>query len=404
MLSFLSAGLLIFPGCNDRERDSLSESYPTVVQPPPQAGAPEIRVALLKDASSVRVSAPAGGARIVLNGQPWRRLAPGTGVTIGTSGPTLLLEGQPVQTSSVRFESSAPDEGLKLNDHESASALNISRLPGRPGLLAVAHLNLEEYLAGVLAGEVPYNRWHPEALKTQAVVSRTFALFEVRAHAKDLYDVESTIMSQVFTPGQKSIPVLNAATSATRGQVLTSAGAIFPAYFHSTCGGETAPAAGIFPEFAHVRPLGGTVCPYCRQSPSYRWSATFSKEQIATKLRGSIPSLGRIDSIVFMDSRGPIGAPASELRRASTVQIRHTNGVTNMQGNAFRLAVSPRDLKSLLVGQVVESGDSISIAGGGYGHGVGLCQYGSQGMATSGQPYTSILGFYYPGATLTRMY
>lgn len=400
-------GLLALPACNDRERDSRTESYRPAQPVPPSvtvsSSTPEVRVAMFKDAPSLRVSAPLSGARIVLNGQPWRKLAPGTAVTVTFSGATLVLEGQPVQAANVRFESSIPSEALKLNDRETASALSISR-GSRPGLLAIAHLNLEEYLAGVLAGEVPYDRWHPEALKAQAVVSRTFALYEIRGHSNDPYDVESTIMSQVFRGGYKNIPVLNTAISATRGQVLTSGGTLFPAYFHSTCGGETAPAAGIFPDFAGVRPLSGTVCPYCKQSPSYRWNATFSKEQIAGKLRVQFPSMGKIESIAFLDSRGQIGAPGAAPRRAASVQVRHSNGTTNMQGNAFRLAVSPKDLKSLLFGQIVDSGDSITISGGGFGHGVGMCQYGSQGMALTGQPYTSILGFYFPGATLTRMY
>src|SRR6185436_1645409 len=114
-----------------------------------------------------------------------------------------------------------------------------------------------------------------------------------------------------------------------------------------------------------------------RQSPSYRWNASFSKEQIAAKLRPQHPGMGRIESITFSDANGPIGASATDLRRATSVTIRHSGGTTTMQGNAFRLAVSPRDLKSLLFGQVVDSGDIISISGGGYGHGVGMCQYGS---------------------------
>jgi len=379
----------------------------TVPSAPPSnssSGAvPEIRVALLKDAPSLRIVAPAAGARIVLNGQPWRKLVAGATVNVTLSGPAILLEGQPVNAASVRFEALSSDESLKINDRDTAPFVSISKPGNRPGLLAIAQLNMEEYLTGVLAGEVPYERWHPEALKTQAVVSRTFALYELRGHAGEAYDVDSTIMSQVFRPGFRNIPSLNAAVQATRGQVLTSGGQLFPAYFHSTCGGQTAPAAGVFPEFGGVKPLCGVNCPYCKQSPSYRWSATFSKEQIAAKLRAQYPTMGKIESIAFMDSRGQIGA-SPEMRRVLTVTITHSNGVTSMQGNAFRLAVSPKELKSLLFGQIVDSGDTLSISGGGFGHGVGLCQYGSQGMAQAGQPYTSILGFYFPGAALTRMY
>ena len=95
---------------------------------------------------------------------------------------------------------------------------------------------------------------------------------------------------------------------------------------------------------------------------------------------------------------------AGDMRRVQSVSIKHSNGVSQMQGNAFRLAVGPKDLKSLLFGQVIDRGDALEIAGGGFGHGVGLCQYGMEGMAAAGQPYVNILGTYFPSAALTRIY
>ncbi len=412
------AALVLLPSCKDH--DTRPEPYapatvPVVLAPPsqalpppaPTAGSrvPEIRVAISKDAQSLRLTAPASGARIVLNGQPWRKLAAGAAVNITYSGATILLEGQPAGASSVRFESLAPDDALRLNDRDASGTLTVSHPSGRAGLLAVALLNLDEYLAGVLAGEVPYDRWHPEALRAQAVVSRTFAMYEMRGRTGDLYDVESTVMSQVFKSGYKSVPALMTAVLSTRGLALTSGGALFPAYFHSTCGGHTEAAAGIFPEFAGVKPLCGVTCPYCTQSPSYRWRASFSKEQIAAKLRTQIPNIGTIESISFADSKGiPVGNTSADLRRVQVVSIKHSNGVSQLQGNAFRLAVGPKELKSLLFGQVIDRGDTLDFGGGGFGHGVGLCQYGMEGMAAAGQPYTNILGFYYPGAALTRVY
>ena len=418
------ASLLLLPACKDRDShtepfppstDPIVVTSPSSVMPMPviepsspltvASSVPTIRVAVLKDAPSIRLAVPLSGARIVLNGQPWRKLVAGSVVNVTAAGTAILLEGQPTGATSVRFESTVPDEALKLNDRDAAGSVTVSRPASRAGLLAVAQLGLEEYLAGVLAGEVPYDRWHPEALKAQAVVSRTFALFEMRGHAGEPYDVECTVMSQVFRSGYKNVPALMTAVQSTRGQALTSGGAIFSAYFHSTCGGHTEAAAGVFPEFAGVKPLCGVACPYCGQSPSYRWRALFTKEQIAAKLRTQISNLGTIESISFADARGvPISGSASDMRRVQTVSIKHSNGISQMQGNAFRLAVGPKELKSLLFGQIVDRGDAIEISGGGFGHGVGLCQYGMEGMAAAGQPYVNILGFYYPSAALTRIY
>lgn len=427
----LVAALLLLPSCN--HHDSHTEPFPPpnepyVVHSPaipasiPMTGPsslpasipiapsnvstiPTIRVAVLKDAQAIKLSAPASGARIILNGQPWKKLEAGTTVNVTFSGSTMLLEGQSTNAASVRFESLISDEGLRLNDRDSAGIVTMTHPASRAGILAVAQLNIEEYLAGVLAGEVPYDRWHPEALKAQAVVSRTYALSEMRGRSADAYDVECTVMSQVFRSGFKNVPALYAAIQATRGQVLTSNGVIFPAYFHSTCGGHTEAAAGIFPEVATIKPLCGVNCPFCMQSPAYRWKASFTKDAIAAKLKTQIPAIGKIEAISFSDAKGaPIGASPADMRRVQTVSIKHSNGVSQMQGNAFRLAVGPKELKSLLVGQIEDRGDSIEINGGGFGHGVGLCQYGMEGMAATGQQYINILGLYFPGAALTRVY
>lgn len=422
-LKFPAVALLfvLLSGCNkDRDRYEYSPPPPPpiIVQPsnayvPPTVPGvatngtqPEIRVAVQKDATSIRIGAPSSGAKIVVNGTPWKQLPANAIVNVTYANGSLALEGQPVSGNSIRFDTFSPDAFIKVADKDASTMVVVSHPPSRTGLLAVALLNMEDYLTGVLAGEVPYDRWHPEAMKAQAIVSRTFALYEIKARSGDTYDVDSTMMSQVFKGANfRSVPALTTAVNATRGMVLTSGGAMFPAYFHSTCGGHTEAAGGIFPDHAGVRPLGGVKCPYCTISPSYRWRASYTKESIAVKLREKIPTLGKIESLTFSDAKGaPVGDPGSEPRRAQTVTIKHSAGTSTMQGNVFRLAVGPAALKSLLFVSVSDKGDSLDISGGGYGHGVGLCQYGSQGMAQSGEPYLRILGLYFPGAALTKMY
>src|SRR6185295_491441 len=115
----LIPALLLLPACNNRDREGPTEPFPPtptqptytsaapVLTPPPTMSfgtVPEVRVALIKDATTVKVAAPGGGAKIVLNGQPWRKLAPNTAVTVSFAGPSLFLEGQPANASSVRFE------------------------------------------------------------------------------------------------------------------------------------------------------------------------------------------------------------------------------------------------------------------------------------------------------------
>jgi stage II sporulation protein D len=86
------------------------------------------------------------------------------------------------------------------------------------------------------------------------------------------------------------------------------------------------------------------------------------------------------------------------------VKVHHSGGILSLQGNAFRLAAGPKELKSLSFETITERGDAIEITGAGFGHGVGLCQWGSQGLAQTGYGYAQILGKYFPGAELTKAY
>jgi stage II sporulation protein D len=376
------------------------------------AGAPRVRVAVLKDIPSAQISCASGAVRVSrLDGQVVKVLPAGAATQVMLAASGLVLDGaESVGASGVCFESTSGGP-VMVNGREVAPRVVIHHAPGRPGLLAVAQLNLEEYLIGVLAGEVPYDRWHAEALKAQAVASRSYALFQMQRSSGELYDVESTVLSQVYRSGYQGNSILNAAVGATRGLVLTSNGNTFPAYFHSTCGGRTEAAAYVFPEYGQVAALRGAACRFCSQSPSFRWQWTMNKTTLSERLRQAGRDVGRIVSVTFLDAAGavvppPSGAraPQGELRRAATVVIQHSGGTLRMQGNQFRIAVSAKELKSLLFEQVLDRGEDLAISGGGFGHGVGLCQYGAEGMAAAGYNYPQILGNYYPGAALKRMY
>jgi stage II sporulation protein D len=386
----------------------------------PDTSAPEIRVAIFKDVPSLKVTAAFADARMTNGaGQELLLLPNGGGVQIDSGlnmssiGPIAVTSGaQGTPDGTIRIESTSP---IKINGQDVASKVTLVRSSsGKSGVTAIARLDIEEYLYGVLAGEVPFERWHPEALKAQAIASRTYAYFQIKNNAAEPYDVESTVMSQVFRSGYKDNPILSAAITSTRGLILTQNGQPISAYFHSTCGGRTENGMSVFPDQPQARALHGIACPYCTQSPNYRWKWIIGKDGLTEKLRSSCPKppMGIVRSVEFMDAAGPIPTltPATAttsdgtMRRATMVRINHMYGSFEMTGNAFRLAVGARDLKSLLIAQVIDKVQAIEVNGGGFGHGVGMCQFGSQGMALAGQKYPTILGMYYQGCALTRMY
>jgi stage II sporulation protein D len=359
-----------------------------------------IRVAVEKNAASVRIGAPAGASIRTPDGRELRRIAPGAVATFSPAAAGIGVDGQQLSPGDTLLVDALDGRALSLDGNDLAPGITILR-PRSNGLHAIARLGLEEYLGGVLAGEVPYQSWHPEAMKAQAITSRTFAIFQLRRNAAQPYDVESTVMSQVFKPGTRDIPKIAAAVEGTRGMVLTNDGQVFCAYFHSTCGSHTEPGQLVFPDAPAIGPLRGVPCNYCAQSPAYRWKCQLSKSALEPKLHAAFPSVSGITRFEFLNAEG---RTVRQYERVCLVNVHHRGGVQQIQGNQFRLLAGPRDLKSLSFESIAERGDVIEIAGAGYGHGVGLCQWGSQGLGQAGFTSTQILGKYFPGAELTRVY
>ncbi|HEY3323940.1 MAG TPA: SpoIID/LytB domain-containing protein [Planctomycetota bacterium] len=416
-------GLVCLISCKNCDRTA---SSPTVRQPAreltvenPQAhpastaplaaataGEPIIRVAVLKDAPAAHLTVGSAEARVVgPTGQDIEHLPAGFEFDVSVTGRGLAINGSALNEADIRIESTAPAIALRLAGQEVAPTLRVTLT--RAGVLnIVAQLRLEEYLCGVLAGEVPFDRWHAEALKAQAITSRSYAYYQMRKNSAEAYDVESTVMSQVFRSGYRNNPILTAAVNSTRGLILTNNGQPFSAYFHSTCGGHTDPSRSVFPDREAARPFAPVTCGFCNQSPAYRWKLILDKRTLEQKLANQFSGAQHLAAVEFIDvNNQPIGPEAGMLRRVGTVVLRKTDGSSSkIVANQFRLAVGAKDLKSMAFEQVVDRGAAIEFSGGGFGHGAGLCQWGSQGMAQAGYTHMQILGRYYAGAGVTRLY
>ena len=393
--------VLVLCGCQEDSRTPVSPPTLASIGLPPPAiqRVPEIRVAVLRNALSARIGSGNAMARVFGPSGEAKVLAANSSVLVAANASGILIDGVQVVTgTTLRIESASAGEPLRVGAQEAAPKVVVHLAAG--GLTIIAHVDMEEYLAGVLAGEVP-ERWHAEALKAQAIASRSYACYQAKKNTAELYDVDNTVMSQVFRPGARHNPVLDAAVGGTRGLILTDHGALFPAYFHSTCGGHTADVASVFPEQANIGPLKGAPCSFCTASPSYRWKCTLNKEAVTQKLKSSYApaqNMGLLTGLEFVDASGRNSGRATQVRAHSK------GGTVIVPGNQFRLLSGARDLKSLWIEQVADKGDVLEISGRGYGHGVGLCQYGAEGMAAAGHTYPQILGLYYPGADLKKMY
>ena len=282
--------------------------------------------------------------------------------------------------------------------------------PGEADIEAVNALNLEAYLAGVVASEVPA-RAALEALKAQAVACRTYALYSLRlAERQGRRGIFSAGPSfQVYRGLETEHPRVLEALEETRGEVLTYLGRLFRSYFHSACGGQTARACLVFDE-PDIPPLGGVSCGGgCDSSRRARWSSVLTRSDLDRAVRREVArrhrklALGRVRGVEVAET-GPDG-------RVRYVRVNHELGSFEWNADRFRRAVEavkPGRIHStyfrILTHSAGRTGeDGVVVEGRGWGHGVGLCQFGCMKRGRE-QGYREVLALYYPKSAIRKAY
>lgn len=284
-------------------------------------------------------------------------------------------------------------------------SLRLSRtlVGGKPTLRAIARMGIETYLLGVVPNEMRTD-WPLEALRAQAIASRTYALYYTKVRAKKDYDVTSSVMSQVWRPSPVVNPRILMAVNSTRGVVLTENYRLFPSYFHAQCGGETTDARNVFTRVP-VTALSGAKCPFCmrRQGP-YTWRLALPRDEVTELLRNE---LGISGCVVGIRLFGENGQPLDTMQRVTRVELSMESGARLvLSAEDFRRALGREKERLASTWFMVEAkGGEWIFTGRGHGHGVGLCQHGAKFLAeTEGYSYESILRHYYPGVILVRLW
>lgn len=277
-----------------------------------------------------------------------------------------------------------------------------------PGRL-INVVDIETYLASVVASELQRG-FHPEAFRAQAIAARTYAWYQKQTAAPETsWDVRATPSSQVYlgVDREDKVPEAVEAVRQTRGVVCTWASPrgqrIFCAYYSSTCGGCTQPAWSVRNEPAIPPLAGGVVCDYCRDSPTYRWpSVRIGKDTITERLREVYPRFASIGPIENLEEIDPL--PCGRPTRIALIDGEGRS--IELEAENFRLAVNPSGMliKSSWFEPVVDETSITLTNGRGFGHGMGLCQYGAEGLARAGANSGRILRHYYPTTRLIRAY
>ncbi|MHB2150259.1 SpoIID/LytB domain-containing protein [Calditrichota bacterium LG25] len=291
----------------------------------------------------------------------------------------------------------------------------ILMLDDQQNILLINQIDLEEYLKTVLVGEMPSNKdSYFEALKAQAICARTYALKRMKKNADKPFHVYSDVRDQVYASLKRQTRLASAAVQATRGVVLMYKDRFARTYFHSTCGGMLEDITNYW---------GGDSIPYlksrkdivghqfaCQPSPHFRWQKTFSFKQIDSLFqikfhKPGMPSNPQ-DTIALHLTLKVLQRTSSGRVKSLEISYADTSVVlNNFSIRKFFSLPGKGALPSLLFKMQAVNDSTLLISGAGYGHGVGMCQWGALNMSEQGFKYYDILvNQYFPGTYLKEIY
>lgn len=271
---------------------------------------------------------------------------------------------------------------------------------------------LEAYLAGVVGAEMP-NYWEPEALKAQAIAARTYALYiKKRFGPGRSWDIRSTQANQLYLGVAAESPQVWRVVEETAAQVLVCLHSngqedLFPTYYSSICAGHTENSSNVFGD--SFAPLAGVPCPYCQDIARislFFWPMVrFDKSFVSSRILQKYPALNNLGAVVNITPGRQSDYPG--FSRLTSAKLTGSSGGTGyLRAEDLRLTIDPSGTKMRSTCcQIGDFGNEWAfVAGRGYGHGVGLCQCGAQGMARNGSTAEQILAYYYPSSRLVTGY
>lgn len=348
-----------------------------------------IRVMLVQEAPRVLISAvrgvvvrlPSGDERLVT-----------TPLVVTPHANGMTVNGEGIRSDTVLVRGRDEDLTIRVGELAASTPLMVAgalQITSRgKGLAVVNEVDLEEYVMGVVPSEMNAG-WHPEALKAQAVVARTYALYQRMMNPAREYDVVASIQDQVYRGRHGLDHRVRQAVEATRGAVVTHRNAPILAAFSSTAAGPTEDAVNVWSK--DLPYLKGVECPFDTNSPYYQWRAEFKLQDLEDNLRRQGQAVGTIASVTpFSYSRAG---------RVTKVRVLHSHGELILRGEDLRRVVGYTVIPSTQF-EVEAVGRDVVLSGRGAGHAVGLCQWGAKELADLGYSFVTILLYYFPGTEL----
>jgi stage II sporulation protein D len=411
---------------------------------------PKIRVGLVVNQFSAEVESKGKIKLIDSSGKNY--VLPSGRHFISVKKGNLYADSKKLKGNRVSIVASDSKKPVTVNRRKYRGALTAVLNDNRKNLTVINSLSLDHYLYGVVAKEV-MPLWPDEAIKAQAVAARSFAMYHM-AHPQDkYYDIKANDMGQVYGGIEAEHANTSKFVDATRGIIATYDGEPIQAFFHSSSGGYTESASEVWgKDIPYLR----AVQDYDQDAPNYSWTKTMTKVQLERLLSqagyqvGSLQGIrvsalkkppmkwspdrgtsGRVKKIVFRGSKGSVTLTGNKLRNLlglnstlfdvyigveepDEIDVPITNSYGYQVGDKKIEISKNKKKRKNAVGDLHlfsdVKGEKVFFLGGGWGHGVGLSQWGARGMAVSKNArrkkdyYKTILKHYYKGIDIDKVY
>jgi len=346
-----------------------------------------VRVLLGESVRSAEIST--SSSLTIADAQNGKRLKTGqvSKVRIARNSRGLQIDGQVFPLERVKI--SAGGAPISFNGKLYSGEFEIGKGAVRE-LDVINHIAIEEYLKGVLPLEMP-PKWPLEALIAQSIAARTYTLYKMEETARKSWDVVATTEDQVYGGKAREVETTNRAVTISKGITLTYEGKPARAYYHSTSGTRTENSKVVFSEES-IPYLKGVSCIFDIESPHRFWKEDIPFAEIEERLRKNGIATGKLIKLT------PKSFTSSG--RINELNLHTTSDKTVIKATLFRKLMGTTRIKSTWF-RMRNRLDSVTLSGRGFGHGVGLCQWGARGMAERGMGYKKILMHYYPGTTLS---
>ena len=413
-----------------------------------------IKVGLWDNQQSVLISADSGFVLVGKNNEQLARFAAKEKVAVAMKAGQLAINGKQVQSPELRVQpvEKKADFVIEVNKRRYRGEITLQLSARQSGVTVINTIDIEQYLYGIVAREISPD-WPLEAIKAQAVAARSYALHNSKKHRNDGYDVCATTDCQVYNGIDSEAARSTKAVNDTKGIILRFNGQIIPAFFHSSSGGFTENSENVW----------GTTLPYIRgvidydqQSPHFRWSKEITPQELDTLLAKAGYAIGTIQAVTVSDlGKAPLSSPDRGISgRIKSIGFTGAKGSVLLTGNRVRslfglnstlfdvkivtptpaaidvpitdafgdrgkkkieINVKPLEQTGLPMDQsrihriTGRNQEKIVFSGYGWGHGLGLSQWGAKAMAEKAPAgdtayFKQILKHYYQGVDIVKLY